>query len=294
MPQFPESNADDIAYKLKVLKKIEKTLDKKIFEFAFRNIFIKNNLNFFGDFVKYLSFIDDIPLFNVDSYLATRNYIDKDFFNELSGTQIFRQFLQYDCKEKFSYFYELTTSFNIAAVNRNLAARKSFKRSNSITNEKRGRTPNKSDLIENKQEQDEQINNTAYIVLATADKPKLDAFKYMEETDYSIKSESQRIYENIIDYENIVPEASLTMNYVKYLLPEEKTSKLQSPESIKKLANFHKNANINISTLNSVNLQKFEKTEQFNSNKNDLEMQYKERRKVTIISRAKHKKEEEL
>jgi len=70
-------------------------------------------------YTQYLTFMEEIPLFNSESFVANKPTIQKKFFNDFSSTQIFRQFLQNDSKENFPYFYKIETqkknSININA-----------------------------------------------------------------------------------------------------------------------------------------------------------------------------------
>jgi len=51
--------------------------------------------------------MDDIPLFNSESFIANKSNPHKIFFEDFCSTQIFRQFLQNDSKENFPYFYKI-------------------------------------------------------------------------------------------------------------------------------------------------------------------------------------------
>jgi hypothetical protein len=51
--------------------------------------------------------MDDIPLFNSESFVASKPKLQMKFYNDFSSTQIFRQFLQNDTKDNFPYFYKI-------------------------------------------------------------------------------------------------------------------------------------------------------------------------------------------
>jgi hypothetical protein len=106
LPDYPVDIETDLTNSIKNFKKI---LDKhkgstKDLEMCFRKLFINSFANIIGDYMKYLSFLDDIPLFNSDSYISQRPKNSKLFCGEFIQTQIFRNFLQCEEREEFSYF----------------------------------------------------------------------------------------------------------------------------------------------------------------------------------------------
>ena len=56
---------------------------------------------------QYLTFMDEIPLFNTDEFISNKPKNQKKFFEEFTSTQIFTQFLQTDTKEYFPYFIKI-------------------------------------------------------------------------------------------------------------------------------------------------------------------------------------------
>lgn len=58
-------------------------------------------------YAQYLTFMDEVPLFNTESFIANKLNTQKKFFADFCSTQIFRQFLQNDSKENFPYFYKI-------------------------------------------------------------------------------------------------------------------------------------------------------------------------------------------
>jgi hypothetical protein len=82
----------------------------------------------FGDYGKYLSYVDGVPLFNKESYLINHSSKDKVFFERIADSQHFNYFLQYDIKEVFPYFHKLCLRYS------NLLKMKTYeKRSNSLS-----------------------------------------------------------------------------------------------------------------------------------------------------------------
>lgn len=84
-----------------------KNCDGSSLDFQMREIFIRSMNFLFGDFKKYTSFIDDIPLFNYTCFVDHRERETKDFYLDFTQTQIFRNFLQYSANESFPYFDDM-------------------------------------------------------------------------------------------------------------------------------------------------------------------------------------------
>ena len=111
IPELPESNYKELSNELKKLKKnlgkLEKSSNK-----AFRDIFIKSMVMLFGDYKKYVSYIEDSPLFNTEILLKHRPSSSKAFYEELTQTQIFRYFLQQDRNIPNPYFENMMLKYN--------------------------------------------------------------------------------------------------------------------------------------------------------------------------------------
>ena len=69
-------------------------------------------------YTQYLTFMDEIPLFNSESFIANKAKDQKKFYSDFSSTQIFRQFLQNDSKENFPYFFKIENQ-NRKTINSN-------------------------------------------------------------------------------------------------------------------------------------------------------------------------------
>ena len=82
----------------------------------------------FGDYGKYLSFVEGVPLFNKESYLINHSSKDRAFFERIVDSQHFNFFLQYDIKEVFPYFHKLCLRYS-----NNLKMKSFVKRSNSLS-----------------------------------------------------------------------------------------------------------------------------------------------------------------
>jgi hypothetical protein len=94
----------------KVIDKNRKTkeeLNLRAVEICMREIFVKSFIKLFGDYSKYCAVIDDIPVFNTESFVLNRHQKDSNFYSELTETQLFNLFLQTDVKECFPFFFKL-------------------------------------------------------------------------------------------------------------------------------------------------------------------------------------------
>lgn len=69
--------------------------------------------NLIGDFTKYLSFVDNFPLFNEESYLQSKPKYNFSFYKEFIETQGFNYFLQFnDIENDFPYYYKKSCTLN--------------------------------------------------------------------------------------------------------------------------------------------------------------------------------------
>ena len=89
---LPEEYSDYLTIELKQLKKEElkgNELDEKL-----REIFVLLLVQFFGDYKKYLSYLDNSALFNNDGFLSKKERSIRTFLGEIISNQNFKQFLQ--------------------------------------------------------------------------------------------------------------------------------------------------------------------------------------------------------
>ena len=72
-----------------------------------RLIFIKSGINLYGEYPKFVTFIDDLPLFNKNSFLSLKSVQERKFFEELTETQTFNLLFQNkNIDICFPYFYQ--------------------------------------------------------------------------------------------------------------------------------------------------------------------------------------------
>ena len=69
-----------------------------------RDAFIDLFVVMFQDYAKYLSFIEEDPVFNKSLFLEKKPNNEKQFYNEILDTQLFQQFTQNVVKEDINYF----------------------------------------------------------------------------------------------------------------------------------------------------------------------------------------------
>ena len=100
---------------------------------SIREIFVKAFVKSFGDYHKYNAIIEEVPIFNTQNFLESKPDKEKAFYSEFTETQIFRNFLQFEPKEYFPYF------FNQIEKYKNLSGKdkKTLKHSNSIISGRR-------------------------------------------------------------------------------------------------------------------------------------------------------------
>ncbi len=66
----------------------------------------------YGDYIKFLSFIDDTPLFNKESFLISKVTKERNFYDEFTETQMFNQLVQNKkIKESSPYFHNESIKF---------------------------------------------------------------------------------------------------------------------------------------------------------------------------------------
>ena len=72
---------------------------------------MKSIIALIGDYMKYLTYIKDMPIFNTNTFLANRDKKENSFYQELVMSQMFLQFIENNCQEKYPYFHMLLLRF---------------------------------------------------------------------------------------------------------------------------------------------------------------------------------------
>jgi uncharacterized protein YbcV (DUF1398 family) len=186
LPEMPYETSKDLVLELQEFFKIYEKQNKNEFynntqnnectshyyndaklEKKFRLLFIKSNVLLFGDYKKYVSFIDDSNYFNSQSYVSSRPEKFQQFYNELTSSGIFRHFLN-NKSDSFPYFDKMSTRYVNNILSRmnvkrfGSASRKSLLYSDSkISNSKKERSNSifrKDSVIRNSK-----ANNTSTI-----------------------------------------------------------------------------------------------------------------------------------
>jgi len=73
-------------------------------ELNIRDAFIDLFVEMFQDYAKYLSFIEQDPVFNKSLFLEKKPNNQKSFYNEILDSQMFQQFTQNVVNEDVNYF----------------------------------------------------------------------------------------------------------------------------------------------------------------------------------------------
>ncbi len=99
IPEIPYEVYRELESELKLIISLcnkNNNIDFFKFDQTIKEIFTKAIVMMIGDYKKYVSFIDNLTLFNTESFLSHRPTPYKNFYTELSQSQIFRQFLHND------------------------------------------------------------------------------------------------------------------------------------------------------------------------------------------------------
>jgi hypothetical protein len=217
LPDYPLEIETDLTNKIKVLKKmIEKNKNKNTreVELNLRRMFIHAMATLIGPYSKYLSFLDDIPLFNSDSYLSQILKSNKDFCQEFIETQIFRNFLQCEAREEFSYFKNLI---------KNIYGEKEIrthKRSNSTSGKR-------TSEIEGSSSSEGEFQQTFIIPPYYIDNPKGDLQRAIIILNDKFSTNATQYLNKAINFENIkdLKFEEMPSNCTRYIIEELKSKK---------------------------------------------------------------------
>ena len=120
IPPLPKSIEEIIGPQLNVLKSYyinhSTANDYMKNHIKSKTLFIQVFIELLYDYKKYLTLIDDLPVFNTNEFLHERPETDKVFFKELTSTQLFQIFIQnalsyINNKDKKYYFDELIEQY---------------------------------------------------------------------------------------------------------------------------------------------------------------------------------------
>jgi len=104
-------NLKNLFEKNKKNKKNKNEQNKKI-QIKLRKYVMKLIAFIFGDYKKYLTYIDKIPIFNLKSFVDSKPNNNSHFYEEICSTHIFKYFLQVSTQETFSYFEKLCIRYS--------------------------------------------------------------------------------------------------------------------------------------------------------------------------------------
>jgi len=111
-----------------------------------------------GDYIKYLTYINDLPIFNTNTFIANRDDKEKGFYQDLVSTQLFQQFIEDNCKETYPYFFKLLLRYN-QSINDCNKKKKKFDSVKSLFSGKRSTSAHIKDINSNKSNLDNSITN---------------------------------------------------------------------------------------------------------------------------------------
>ena len=114
IPSLPSGLEKELKNKLKRARNELELMDKNKInntnrnkqncELQIRDAFIDLFVEMFQDYAKYLSFIEQDPVFNKSLFLEKKPNNEKKFYNEILDTQLFQQFTQNVVNEDVNYF----------------------------------------------------------------------------------------------------------------------------------------------------------------------------------------------
>ena len=117
VPSFPRKLEDLIIQQLNILKIYYKknAINKSNYvsiNIKMKLLFIQVFVEMLYDYKKYMAIIDDLPVFNTNDFLKERPEADKNFYKEITTTQLYQIFIQNSLhymnnKNKNYYFDEL-------------------------------------------------------------------------------------------------------------------------------------------------------------------------------------------
>jgi hypothetical protein len=179
IPSLPPQLEKELKSKLKKAKyeldDIEKNKKKNTSEnrqnceLQIRDAFIDLFVEMFQDYAKYLSFVEEDPVFNKSLFLEKKPNNEKAFYNEILDTQLFQQFTQNVVNEDVNYFNNKITLHELgkkAKQKKNLKAEKEYYISPEFLHlQKINEDTNIKDLIkELKEKYPEETKNTSTIL----------------------------------------------------------------------------------------------------------------------------------
>ncbi len=121
LPSLPEEMYNDFKKDIDKLSSLniknKKNKKNKVEEierikFKIKKTCIKLFAFIFGDYSKYLTYIDKIPIFNGKSFIASKPKSFNKFYDEITSTHIFKYFLQISTNENFVYFEKLCIRYS--------------------------------------------------------------------------------------------------------------------------------------------------------------------------------------
>jgi hypothetical protein len=115
VPDYPEEVYEIMNNDFKSIQKIiedKRHMSKdelKNIDFQIREIFLNSMVTMIGGYKKYTSYIDQIPLFNLNFFVQNKNEKEKQFFTDFCQTQNFRHFLQSSHTNEVGFFEKIVS-----------------------------------------------------------------------------------------------------------------------------------------------------------------------------------------
>lgn len=94
-----ENSIEEIKQQRQIILKKDKKINEKAYDALIYKVFSTYLSGIFGDYQRYLTYLDDQAVFNIDSFLSNRNNQYENFYTEILKTQNFMNFIENNPKK---------------------------------------------------------------------------------------------------------------------------------------------------------------------------------------------------
>lgn len=109
-----------------------KTGDLEKVQIKLKKVCIKLLAFIFGEYKKYVTFIDKTPIFDIKAFVSLKPALHSSFYEEITSTHIFKYFLQSTCEDIFPYFEKLCLRYSNHTTQDNSASKRPILSKNTI------------------------------------------------------------------------------------------------------------------------------------------------------------------
>ena len=122
VPSFPKKIENIITNQLNSIKSNYKKKDLNnigSLNIKMKIVFLQVFIEILYDYKSYLTFIEDLPIFNNNTFISERPEIDMNFYKELMNTQLFQMFIQNSLNYENYFFDELIKEYPLNKKEKN-------------------------------------------------------------------------------------------------------------------------------------------------------------------------------